>query len=325
MYKLLVTGVGSNIGQGILKSLAAANIACDVTGTDVYPYAAGSAWCSRSYTVPFAKDPAFVPSLIQILRSNEIQLVLIGSEMETHVLSHAKAQIESETRARIVVSDPDMIDACGDKWGVAQLFKKAGLNHPDSLIDMSLRHDFIKKHGYPVILKPRLGWSARSVVKVEAPDVLDYCATHTPDPVIQEYLEGEEFTCAVVFDRDGNYCDHVVMQRDLLNGTTYRARVVFRSDIDDYVSRFSKTVKLRGSINIQLRVTSRGPVAFEINPRFSGTTAIRMRAGFNDVAAVVNHMLGGAPIVKMHPRPVRVLRYWEEMVVEDGDPRFSTP
>ncbi|MFN0207208.1 MAG: ATP-grasp domain-containing protein [Planctomycetota bacterium] len=323
MPKLLVTGVGSNIGQGILKSLADANIRGEIVGTDVYRYAAGSAWCDKTYTVPFAKDPEFIPAFIRILQKHGSELVLIGSEMETHVLSHARARIESETKAKIVVSDGAMIDVVGDKYGITQLFKKANLNYPDSSIDMAARREFVKKHRYPIIIKPRLGWSARSVIKLEEDEPLDFYSKHIPNPVLQEYLEGDEFTVAIVFDRDGVYRDHVVMRRDLLNGTTYRAEVVLRPDIDSYISAFANSVKLRGSVNIQLRVTPRGPVAFEMNPRFSGTTGIRMKAGFNDVAAVVRNFLDGAPIVKMNPRCVRVLRYWEEVVVEDGDPRFS--
>jgi carbamoyl-phosphate synthase large subunit len=323
MPRLLVTGIGSNIGQGILKSLRDADIRGEIVGTDVYRYAAGSAWCDASHRVPFAKEPEFVPSLIRILQKHNTELVLIGSEMETHVLSHARERIERETGCRVVVSDGALVDQCGDKYGIAQLFRKAGLNHPDSCADMSERGAFLQKHGFPLILKPRLGWSARGVHKIEDGESLDFYARHLPNPVLQEYLEGEEFTVAVVHDRDGRYCDHVVMRRDLLNGTTYRAEIVSRPDIDTYISSFAKTVALRGSVNIQLRVTARGPVAFEMNPRFSGTTAIRMRAGFNDVAAVVRNFLDGTPIAKMHPRRVRVLRFWEEMVVEDGDPRFS--
>ena len=102
----------------------------------------------------------------------------------------------------------------------------------------------------------------------------------------------------MVFDRDANYRDHVVMRRDLLNGTTFRAEIVSVPKIDEYVTKFARSVRCQGPINIQLRLTPRGPVAFEINPRFSGTTAIRMRAGFNDVAAIVHNYLDGKPIEK---------------------------
>ena len=40
---------------------------------------------------------------------------------------------------------------------------------------------------------------------------------------------------------------------------------------------------LRGSMNIQLRLTDKGPRVFEINPRFSSTVLMRHRIGFSDV------------------------------------------
>ena len=47
--------------------------------------------------------------------------------------------------------------------------------------------------------------------------------------------------------------------------------------------KISKLLKLKGSINIQLRVTNRGPVLFEINPRFSSTVGFRDKLGFKDL------------------------------------------
>jgi carbamoyl-phosphate synthase large subunit len=222
-----------------------------------------------------------------------------------------------------MTGDADLIDQCGDKWGVCQLFERAGLDHPDATIDMATRDAFVGRHGYPVVMKPRRGWSARGFHQIEDKASLDFYAKHLPDPILQEYLTGDEYTCALVFDRDCQYRDHVVMRRDLLNGTTFRAEIVSEPKIDAYVQAFAKSVKLRGPINVQLRLTPRGPIAFEINPRFSGTTAIRMKAGFNDVAALVKNFLDGTPIARQHPRKVRVLRYWEEVIVDEKDERFN--
>jgi carbamoyl-phosphate synthase large subunit len=323
MPKLLVTGVGSNIGQGILKSLRAASIGGEIVGTDMFRFAAGASWCEKVYLVPPARDPSYLATLTGIVKRHQSQLVLVGSELETHVLANAKPKIEAETGAVVVTSSGELVERMGDKWGVCQLFAEAGLDRTDSTIDMGERRAFVKRHPYPVVLKPRHGWSARGVQIIEDDESLDFFAKHIPEPILQEHLTGEEYTCAVVFDRDANYRDHVVMRRDLLNGTTFRAEIVSVPKIDEYVTKFARSVRCQGPINIQLRLTPRGPVAFEINPRFSGTTAIRMRAGFNDVAAIVHNYLDGKPIEKMAPRKCRVLRYWEEVVVEEGDPRFE--
>ena len=42
-------------------------------------------------------------------------------------------------------------------------------------------------------------------------------------------------------------------------------------------------INLDGSINVQLRLTKKGPVVFEINPRFSSTVLFRHMFGFKDL------------------------------------------
>ena len=41
MIRVLVTGVGSLLGQGILKSIQHSTLKCYVTGTDYFPSAVG--------------------------------------------------------------------------------------------------------------------------------------------------------------------------------------------------------------------------------------------------------------------------------------------
>jgi carbamoyl-phosphate synthase large subunit len=54
-------------------------------------------------------------------------------------------------------------------------------------------------------------------------------------------------------------------------------------DIDQLLVRIAKGLNLVGSINVQLRLTSKGPIVFEINPRFSSTVFFRHLMGFDDV------------------------------------------
>jgi carbamoyl-phosphate synthase large subunit len=49
---------------------------------------------------------------------------------------------------------------------------------------------------------------------------------------------------------------------------------------------------LRGSMNVQMRLTDQGPRVFEINPRFSSTVLMRHRIGFTDVIWALNEVEG---------------------------------
>ena len=61
-----------------------------------------------------------------------------------------------------------------------------------------------------------------------------------------------------------------------------RGEVVTNEEIDVLLHSIAQLLQLQGSINVQLRLTGRGPVVFEINPRFSSTVMFRHLIGFQD-------------------------------------------
>ena len=46
-----------------------------------------------------------------------------------------------------------------------------------------------------------------------------------------------------------------------------------------------------GPTNFQLKLTKKGPVIFEINPRFSGTTHMRSLFGLNEIDIIIKHKI----------------------------------
>ena len=61
-------------------------------------------------------------------------------------------------------------------------------------------------------------------------------------------------------------------------------------------------LQLRGSINVQLRKTTRGPVIFEINPRFSSTVMFRHQLGFTDLLWSLQEARGQLPGPQSKPQ-----------------------
>ena len=77
---------------------------------------------------------------------------------------------------------------------------------------------------------------------------------------------------------------------------------------------------LVGPCNFQCKLTDHGPVFFEINPRFTGITAVRAAMGFNEVDAVLRRALLHEPIESVRNRlqvPGNLVcsRYITEMVI----------
>ena len=75
--RVLVTGVGGNIGQGILKALKAARLASWTVGTDCRAASVGLYAVDRGYVVPSADADTFADALCTIIDREEVDVVLV--------------------------------------------------------------------------------------------------------------------------------------------------------------------------------------------------------------------------------------------------------
>jgi len=135
--------------------------------------------------------------------------------------------------------------------------------------------------------------------------------------VVQEYLrpDDEEYTVgALVFE--GRCEGAVALKRTLRHGNTHTAISDGYTDVETFVCRVVERLPgAFGPINVQLRCTDRGPVIFEFNARFSGTTPLRVELGWNEVEATLHHVLKGAPLPAARLRRGLMLRFLSEVFV----------
>lgn len=133
--------------------------------------------------------------------------------------------------------------------------------------------------------------------------------------IAQEFVEGDEYTAGTL-TFDGKCQGTIVMRRILRDGDTYKAFVVADPALHRFVAAAAEALKPFGPCNFQFRVRGGKPYVFEINARCSGTTYFRALAGVNEPLLIADHLLDGKPI-RYAPREIAVLRYWNEIVVEN--------
>ena len=157
----------------------------------------------------------------------------------------------------------------------------------------------IERVGFPLIVKPRVGARSVGVVKVQTKDELARAlATGDALVIFEECVATEraEYTAGTL-TFDGRCDASIVMRRDLRDGNTYRAYVEAFPELNVEVRRMAEALGPHGPANFQFRLDAQGRAkVFEINARFSGTTPLRMRAGFNEVEMVLRRILRGEPI-----------------------------
>jgi carbamoyl-phosphate synthase large subunit len=147
------------------------------------------------------------------------------------------------------------------------------------------------------------------VHKAHTPSEADYFAQRDPEAIYQEYLEPDdrEVTCAVYRARDGRIAVLQLLRR-LVGGFTGWARVIRDDTVEAMCRRAAEALDLRGSMNVQLRLTADGPRIFEINPRFSSTVLMRHRIGFSDVVWTLDELAGRAIEFPAPPEGTIVVR-----------------
>lgn len=322
MARVLVTGVGSNVGQGIIAGVKANDPKNWILGVDISDVCAGYFMCNKGAKVPYSVDPIYIPKITQLIKSNHIDIVLLGVDAELQVYANNKDAIESETGCKIIISDPELVKKCTDKYLTSVMLKELELNYPLTIIDEDI-DAMAGKLGFPLVAKPRRGNGSKGIFIIHSRAELLALINKIPlvDYCFQEFLNGDEYTCGLLYDKNNRFSDCIVMKRELYNGTTVKASVMDVPEIQKLIDNFGSSVKAFGSINLQLKLTPSGPKIFEINPRFSGTTAFRLKAGYNDVGRIINNVLYNEPIPRSKPKKLNFFRYWETLAIEGDDVR----
>lgn len=318
--KVLVTGAGALLGQGILRALERSSLDVRTVAADPNALSAGLFWTDESYLIRMANDPAYLDRLGEVLAQAKPDVLIPGTDVELSVLARNREAIETAFGVRVLVSDPDVVAIADDKYLTAKFIEQAGFTAPASALpeDEGGLDSLIQSVGFPLIVKPRVGARSVGVSLVSSEDELRHAVAGRTGLVVQECVgsDSEEYTSSVlVFD--GEAQASIVLRRDLRDGNTCRAFSGAYPELNRQVKALGEALKPHGPANFQFRVDGQGRVrVFEINGRFSGTTPLRAILGFNEVEMCVRKLLFDEPIVEPEVREATVLRYWSEILVE---------
>lgn len=315
---ILVTGAGAGVGQSIIKSIKLSGHKTSLITVDNSPLAAGLYRGDRAYLVPKYQEKEYLPRLVQICKKENVDLIFIGTDVELEILASHKRRIEKETGAKIIVSNLRSVQIADDKWKTAEFLKKNGFPYARS--HLSSASSGLAKLKFPVIVKPRIGARSIGFKVVKNIDELRNELTGNNGLVIQEHLsdENQEYTCGALFLNGQNY-GVIPAQRWLRNGDTYKASFGHDLKLEKFIAEVGKKLKINGPCNFQLRKTKRGPVIFEINCRFSGTTGAASYLGFNGANALIQNLIFGRKPQYLDFKEAQMLRYWNEVFASPAD------
>ena len=324
MITIVITGVGGPLGQALIKAARRSAIPSRIVGTDRSALSVGLDWVDSGRLLADASEPEiYLAGLRQVCAVERATLILPGSDRELMLLSENAEALREMTGAIVVASSPAVLRIAMDKWETVDFLEKARLRFPRSapLEETEAVERLVEQLGFPLIAKPRRGSGSRGLFTVRSRADISYLRTLDGAMVLQEYLQpdDQEYTVAVYLDRAGRQAGSISLKRDLMAGNTYRAWVDQNPAVLAEAEAIVRALGPSGPCNVQLRLTAHGPVAFEINPRFSGTTGMRAHFGFNEVEMAIRDFALGERLSAPVIRAGTALRFWDEVYLDpDG-------
>lgn len=317
--KVLVTGAGAVLGQGIIRSLRASVLDPEIVAVDISPFAVGLYWADAAHLVPKSSGVRDLDAIRALLDSERPDAVLVGTDVELLAFAEHRAELEAEFDCSVIVSSPAVIQIANDKYETFRFLRDHGFACPASCLPHEAEC-FAAEHGFPLIVKPRVGARSIGVHRVQDLHSMFKALAEVPDAVVQTLAgpDDAEYTAGVVVS-DGRAGASIVMRRDLRDGNTHRAYVDFYPELNTEVRLIAEALEADGPVNFQFRIDGDAVKVFEINARFSGTTPFRMLAGFNEVEMVLRRALLNEPITQPIIEPMTILRYPVEQVVRPGE------
>lgn len=283
---VLVTGMGGNVGQGIVRNIRSVAADIRVVGTNIRAFSAGNHLCDTFHLVPYADDPGYIETLCSIVVAEQVKLVLPSTDLETLCLAERDAVLG----AKVLASDLPTVQIYHDKLLSYQHHLRHGMPFAESCLPSEYDGRFDQ-----FIVKPRSGRGSRGLHR----NPEDLAPFDDDEYMVQPLLSGPELTTAFYVTTAGRLHGSITLERELSGGATQHCRVTSAHDdqIQPLIEQMVSHSGFRGSVNVQSICTQDNEVwPFEVNCRISGTNSIRSQFGFCDVKyALQEHLYGHEP------------------------------
>ena len=275
---VLVTAASRRVG--LVRALQAAQARLTPRGrviaTDIDPFSPAVHLADAAFQVPRSDAPGYVDALLDVCDANGVGVLVPTIDDELETIAAAEPRFAA---AGVVVMVPGVETAriCRDKRLTAAHLESHGIRVARTWTLDEARAADVRP---PLFIKPRRGRGSVGAFPIRTPAHLAFFMDYVSDPVIQEYLDGPEYTIDLFCDLTGRPLAAVPRERLVIrSGVTDRGRTVRDERLITLAKRCAEVLDFRGAVNVQCRIVDRVPVIFEINPRFSGGIQLTIAAG----------------------------------------------
>jgi carbamoyl-phosphate synthase large subunit len=273
---VLITAASRRVAlvRGFQRALAARG-GGRVVVTDINPLSPAVHVADRAYLVPMSDAPDYLDEIWAICDAEDVGLVVPTIDDELELFASARERFARRGVA-VAVSSPETAAICNDKFRTCSHLRARGVAAAETFLPERLP----ERPRYPLFVKPRIGRGGVGAYRARNARELAFFLDYVPGAVVQEYLNGPEYTIDVLCDDRGRVLSVVPRERVVIRaGVIDRGRTSGDPSLIALALACAEALPFRGAVNLQCRVVDGRPVIFEINPRFSGGIPLTMAAG----------------------------------------------
>ena len=261
--------------------------------------------------VPAVYDPQYVDITLGICKEHKIDALICLNDLELPILAENKAKFEA-FGVTVIVSDPDVIDICFDKYKTAQWVESIGLNAPKTYVTLASAKEALAKGeiSFPLFMKPRWGSGSIGLETIDDMEELDIyyhllmkkikktilatASVGNEYIMIQEKLTGNEFGLDVMNDLKGINMGVSVKQKLAMRaGETDKAITEDLPEVREIGATIGRNLKHIGNLDVDIMQRASGDYCvLELNPRFGGGYPFSYEAGVNLPKAILGWLKG---------------------------------
>lgn len=286
-YNVLITGTSSyGVGEGILKIVNESVYRNDIKliGASNSKLTAYKNFVENYYILPNASEPEYYEEIRKIIETEEINILIPGSEAEMLLFSQIKDNIKNELNIDVWVNKYEIVEIFDNKLNAEKFFQRFGFNTPKSYQGYPVK--------FPLIIKPIQGKSSEGIFIVKNIEqykaIYDFYNAIEKQTIVQEFIEKDaEYTVSLI-NLEGRL-EILCMERTLSKGATQYAKIVEEPVVLEITKKLHQVLGEELILNLQILRKNNDFFVIEVNPRFSGSAPLRAKLGYNEFDIIFAH------------------------------------
>jgi carbamoyl-phosphate synthase large subunit len=251
-----------------------------VHAADLVPSASAACLVADArHEVPRADSDGYADAVLALARQQGVRLVVPTIDTELAALAAARPRFEADG-IRVAIGSPALVDIARDKLKTATFLAERGVSVPRTASLEAALQDPSAWQGR-LFLKPRHGSSGRGIRAVD--DISALARERFTEPMlVQERLQGPEFTVNCFFDRGGTLRAAVPHERLAVRGGEVEKGITRREpELAELARRLADALPgPEAALCFQAMRSEDGRFClFEINARFGGGYPLAHEAG----------------------------------------------